>query len=470
MSQALPARAAPPPTLDDARAGRSPNRELLGQLLRLTGPLVAEQALHLAVGLTDVYVAGHLPRQTAAAQAAVGSIAYILWLLTLVAGTLGIGSTALISRAVGARHRRLANSVCGQTVTAALIAGAALGAVCLVAAGPIADLTGLAGDAHVFARSYMRILSVALPLSTLMLAANACLRGAGDTLTPAISMIVVDSLNVLLTVGLSRGRFGMPDMGFDGIAVGTAAAYLAGGLLQFGVLLSGRGKLRLHLHRLRPHWHTMRRILRIGLPAGLENLLGWGANFVILKIINEVDRTNVMGSAHICTIRIEAMSFLCGYAVATATATMVGQSLGARDPARATRAAYLAFAVGGGVMALWGLMFVLFPGFFAGWLATDPQVAALSARCLFITGFAQVGFAAYLVFSFALRGAGDTVAAMAISLASILGLRLSGAVIAGWWLHQGLAAIWIVLAAELVVRGSLVYGRFLHGGWRTAKV
>jgi Na+-driven multidrug efflux pump len=57
-------------------------------------------------------------------------------------------------------------------------------------------------------------------------------------------------------------------MGFDGIAVGTAIAYGAGGVIQVAVLLGGRGGVRLHAHRMRPHWHTMRRILRIGLPNG----------------------------------------------------------------------------------------------------------------------------------------------------------------------------------------------------------
>lgn len=470
MSRAAPARAAPVATADHALAGVPPNRVLLRQLAVLGAPLVAEQLLHIAVGFTDVWVAGHLRGNTAAAQAAVGSVAYLLWLFTLVAGTLGIGSTALVARAIGARHRSLANSVCGQTVTAAMIAGAVLGAICFFAAGPVADLTQLSGESHDFALTYVRVLSLSLPFSTVLLAANACLRGAGDTLTPAVSMIVVDTVNVVLTFGLSRGWFGLPEMGFRGIAVGTAAAYMVGGLIQFAVLLSGRGGLRLHPHRMRPHWHTLKRIFRIGLPAGAENFLGWGANFVVLAIINQADPTNVMGSAHICTIRVESFSFLFGYAIATAAATMVGQSLGAQSPARAARSAYLCFAVGGGIMGLWGLLFVLFGRFFASFLSNDPQVVELTAKCLFITGFVQVGFAASMVFSFALRGAGDTLSAMAINLASILGLRLVGAVVVGWWLRMGLTAIWFVLAAELLVRGVLIYARFLHGGWRHVKV
>jgi putative MATE family efflux protein len=443
---------------------------LLRQLLWLALPILAEQALHSVVGLTDVYLAGHLRRDAVAATAAIGSIAYILWLLGLIAGAIGTGSTALVARATGARHRSLANSVCGQTVTAAALTGITLGVLTLLFQRQIASITGLKGEAYGFALYYVRALSLALPFSIFLFAANACLRGAGDTLTPAVSVIVVDAVNLVLSASLSRGWFGLPEMGFRGIAVGTVTAYVVGGLLQLAVLLRGRGGLRLHPHRLRPHWHTLRRILKIGLPSGLEGVLIWGANFVIVAVINRLDPTNVAGSAHIITIRLESMSFLIGYAFAMAAATMVGQSLGMGDPVRAKRSAYLAYAVGGGVMGFMGLLFVLFPHAFASLLAEDPAIVDLASRCLFITGFAQLGFAASMIFSAALRGAGDTVVVMLINLACIVGLRLTGALLVAFYFRGGLPQIWLVLAGELVIRGIANFLRFQHGGWRHVKV
>jgi putative MATE family efflux protein len=259
-------------------------------------------------------------------------------------------------------------------------------------------------------------------------------------------------------------------MGFKGIAVGTVTAYVVGGLLQLAVLLKGRGGLRLHPHRLRPHWHTLRRILKIGLPSGLENMLIWTANFIIVGVINKMDPTNVAGSAHIITIRLESMSFLIGFAFAMAAATMVGQSLGMNDPARAKRSAYLAYAAGGGAMGFMGLMFILFSRPLANFMAEDPAIVDLAAKCLFITGFVQFGFAASMIFSSALRGAGDTVSVMAINLACILGIRLTGALLVAKYYRLGLPAIWVVLAGELMIRGTAVFLRFRHGGWRHVKV
>lgn len=450
-------------------AGRT-EPPLLRQLLWLALPILAEQVLHSVVGLTDVYLAGHLRRDAVAATAAIGSIAYILWLLGLIAGAIGTGSTALVARATGARHRSLANSVCGQTVTAAALTGIALAAFTLLFAPHVAAITGLKDQAYDFALFYVRALSISLPFSIFLFAANACLRGAGDTVTPAVSVIVVDAVNLVLSASLSRGWFGLPELGFKGIAVGTVTAYVIGGLLQLAVLLGGRGGLRLHLHRLWPHWHTLRRILKIGLPSGLEGILIWSANFAIVSVINAMDPTNVSGSAHIITIRLESMSFLVGFAFAMAAATMVGQSLGMGDAARAKRSAYLAYAAGGGAMGVMGLLFITCSRGFATWLAEDPAIIDLAAQCLFITGFAQLGFAASMIFSSALRGAGDTVTVMAINLACILGLRLTEALLVAHYFKLGLPAIWVVLAAELMIRGVAIFLRFLQGGWRHVKV
>src|SRR5688500_15462283 len=190
MSQAAPAPA-PAPSAPPERAGpdapvpaqqpppvRPPesNLALTWQLLLLTGPILVEQVLHVLVGLTDVYIAGHLRENAAAAVASVGTVAYILWFLGLVAGAIGTGRPALVARAVGARHRSLANAVCGQTVTAAVVTGAALALAVALCARPLAALTGLEGMSYEYALFYLRALSVSLPFMIFMFAANACLR------------------------------------------------------------------------------------------------------------------------------------------------------------------------------------------------------------------------------------------------------------------------------------------------------
>jgi Na+-driven multidrug efflux pump len=161
---------------------------------------------------------------------------------------------------------------------------------------------------------------------------------------------------------------------------------------------------------------------------------------------------------------------MTGLAFATAAATVVGQSLGMRQPHRAVRAAHLTYFIGGGAMTLGGVCFILFRYPLAHFLSNDPAIMNLAAKCLLITAFAQPGFACSLVYAGALRGAGDTFVVMIVNLASIIGLRLVGAVIVTLVLGYGLPAVWMVLAGELSLRGLFVFARFQHGGWKQLQV
>lgn len=239
-------------------------------------------------------------------------------------------------------------------------------------------------------------------------------------------------------------------------------------MIQFVVLIIGRGGIRLFMHRLRPHWHNLKRLLRIGLPAGMGDLLYWLANFGVVRFVNEMGP--VSGNAHNITIRIESMSYMMGFAVATATATMVGQSLGMKQPRRAERCGYLAFALGGGIMTLVGIGFILFGKYPAMLFSEDPDVRSLTTKCLFITGFIQSGFAASMVLSGALRGAGDTLSVMILNAVSMFIIRLGGVFIVAHLLKLGLAATWVVLASDLFIRGILMFIRFAHGAWKEIKV
>src|SRR4029434_1071492 len=103
------------------------------------------------------------------------------------------------------------------------------------------------------------------------------------------------------TFVLTYGWLGMPKLGFDGIAWGTSIAYISGGMIQFALLTSGKRPVRLYLHRMRPHGHNLKRLLRIGLPGGINDILFWAANFGVMHIVNQLG--TAQGNAHNITIR-----------------------------------------------------------------------------------------------------------------------------------------------------------------------
>jgi putative MATE family efflux protein len=459
-----------PPTI------QKPKEHIPRMVLFLALPVVAEQLLHSLVGLTDFWVASHLvpstdPNAAAinnAAGAAVGSVQYVLWLIGMLAGMIGTGATALIARAIGARDRRTANASCGQAISLALMVGGTMIPAMYFGAHQFAVFSELHGDSLGLLVQYLQILCFVMPFTLLMFSAGACLRGSGDTISPAIAMITVDIVNLFLTTGLGFGMFGLPHLGFKGIAIGTTIAYAVGGLILVTILFVRRGFMRLYLHRMIPHWPPLKRILRIGLPSGSESAMQWMANFLVLGSVNHLGEA--AGTAHAAAIRLESFSFLTGMGFATAAATLVGQSLGMKDPRRARHCAYVAYAMGGGVMTFMGVLFILFGHQLAWLMSKDPAVIELTAGCIRTTGFIQAGFAAAMIFGFAMRGAGDTMHVMIINLASIFLLRLAGVIIVVRVMGLGLGAIWFVLCGELMVRGLLMFLRFRFGRWDAVKV
>ena len=104
------------------------------------------------------------------------------------------------------------------------------------------------------------------------------------------------------------------------------------------------------------------------------------------------------------------------------------------------------------MMTLWGLFFIFFHDLPARWISDNPRITELTAGCLFATGFCQPFFAAAMIFSFAMRGAGDTFRVMIYSLLSQIGIRLIVGLLAALVFGWGVVGVWGVLSVELMIR------------------
>ena len=280
-------------------------------------------------------------------------------------------------------------------------------------------------------------------------------------------MVIVNMVNIVASVTFVTAP--RPLGGFDlgGIAAGTAIAWGTGAILMLLALLRGLGGIRLHTHRLQPHWRTIRRVIRVGVPAQLESVGHWLGNFLVLVIVGRMARVLVVPAAmgaHIITIRIEAISFLLSVALGTVAATLSGQYLGLGDPARARRAVCICWVLGAAVMGAAGVVFMAVPDWLV-WIVTDePELLARTPPLLIISGPIQAFFATNLVLAFAMRGAGDTRATMLMTFTCTYLIRVPLAYVLGLTFGLGLNGLWIGLCIEHVIRALIFAVRFLHGG------
>lgn len=428
-----------------------------------------EQIMGALIWFVDTALAAHLEQQTQQATEAIGLAVYILWLMGLLQNSVGIGATAIIARRIGAGAYREAEAALGQSITWAALWGMANAVLFYATADLVGHLGYLGEESRGLCSMYLRILAVVSPFRSVMFIGAASLRGAGDTRSPFVIMVFVNAVNLAVSVPLVT----LGDWGLRGIAVGTASAWVVGGIITLRLLARGRGGIRLHRQNLPLTRAISVRLIRISTPALLESLGHWMPTFLTTLIVGYLAKLGMEQSpigTHNITLRLEGFSFLPGFAFAMAASTVTGQYLGARDPVKARRAAYWAWLYGGVVMGGMGLVFLTVPQLLVRIITNDPLFLAEAPPLLFIAGWAQIGMATAMVLSGAMRGAGDTRTTMIITYISTWGLRLPLAYLLGITFELGLKGVWIGLSTELTIRGLLFLWRFLHGGWTRVKV
>ena len=456
----------------------------LRSVLAISLPAIFEQLIQAAIGLTDALVAGHLPgdeRTVAAASAAVGVMAYLQWMAAILNVAFGVGATAIVARSIGARRPRVANRVAGTAISSALLVGVAVAILMFTFARGISSVAGLDGLALTYGEQYLRIMTLTIALQAAWQIGMACIRGAGDTVRPMLITAAVVIINVLTSTIFSFGLLGAPKMGIRGIALGTAMAFLIGGIATLVLLLGGRSRLKLQWRHFRIVPHILMRLVRIGLPSWLEGVFLWAGQFlIVIFVINVNDQAvGVSGAtmaAHNTVLRIESLAFLPGFGFGIACSALVGQYLGARRPLEAREAARMCSRLTIITMTLLAMPMVFFPHFLLGTMVDADAVVRVGVWPMILAGLAQPGFACAIVYGSALRGAGDTIRPMMCTISGTFLVRIPIVFLMLWVFHRlnhpalGLVAAWIGIFIDLNYRGVINYRNFRKGMWMLKKV
>lgn len=450
-------------------------RSLPRQILRLSFWPLMEQILAFFVGLIDMILAGHMATGEArvAALDAMGMGAYVAWFLTIFQAAVGTGVMALVSRATGARDRALANRGLGQGLWLGFIAGFASWAMLAMGGGLMIRLVGLNPTATEQATTFISILGISAPFSGVMFAANAALRGSGDTRTPFLTMVVVNIVNSILSSLFVFGPAPFGGHGIGGIATGTVIAWGAGMLIAIMKLLWRRGRpegIYLDWTGLKPHWETMLRVIRVGRAQSLEVLGMWLIHMFGVSVITHLPVHGALG-AHMLALRIESMGFLPGFAIGTAGAALAGQFLGAEQPGMATKAVRVCWRWAAWMMGAIGLIFIFGRYQILDLMAPNSTLHRdLAAPLLLVCAIYQPFFATCIVLKTTMRVAGATGDVMRWSYGSMILFRVivlwllsKAGILTLWW-------VWMIFAADVFVQASIFSWLHFRGKWLKAKV
>jgi len=467
-----PTPAAPRPTAapsQSAGAGASARRAALTRrllegpivltLLGLAAPNVVAVAAQTAVSMAEAWYVSRLGIDALAGLALVFPLVTMMQMMS--AGAMGGGGASAVARALGSGDTAKAEALLLHIV---VIAACMAGLYTLVILGLgrwFYMVLGGTGAVLEQALTYSGVIFAGAVAIWIMNMLASAIRGSGNMLVPAATILTVAALQVGLAGALVLGWGPFPALGIAGAGAAQVTAFGLGGLWLLTYLGSGAAGLRLRLGGVRLRWALFREILRVGLPACLSSLLTCATIIVVTGLVARFGAAALAGYG--IGARLEFLLIPIVFGVGAALTAMVGTNVGAGDWPRARRIAWTGAAIAGAVIGAIGFTVGVWPDLWIGLYTEDPGVLGAGRTYLRIVGPAYVFFGFGMALYFASQGAGRMRWLLRAGV-----LRLVVATGGGWLAAAafGLEGLFAAVAAGLLLFGSIVAGSIALGTWR----
>lgn len=434
-------------------------------ILGLAWPAVLDNLLHTLTTTVDMIMVGRLG---AAALASVGLGGQVLFIFQSLMIAVTVGTVAMVARSIGERDTEKARKVLEQSLFfGALVTGIATPFLSFFA-GDFLHIYRAEEVVLLLASHYLEIAILGTAFIFVCLASAQALRGAGDTKTPLVISSIINGINIGLNYIFIFGKLGFPPMGVRGAALGTTSAFVLGAILYIFLLWQKKLKLHISFRGFTPNISIVKRILSIGTPAALEQLVIQMGFLVYMVIITSFGTESI--AAHQIGIRIQSFSFMPGFGFAIAATALVGQNLGAKNPEAAEKSGWEACKLAILLMVGVAVLIFILAEDVARIFVNDQAVIDKAVIFIRILAFGEPAIAIHFTLGGALRGAGDTKWPLYASTAGLYGFRIPLALFLGVIIGLGVIGAWIAMTVEYFIRSFFVSWRFKRGGWKSIKV
>ncbi len=353
---------------------------------------------------------------------AVGAVGACGSLITLITGlVIGIsaGANVVIASYIGSRDQTRANRAVGTAITFAGAAGLVLAVLGIACAGLFLRWTNCPDALLQRAILYFRLYFSGVPLLMIYNFCAAILRSTGDSRRPMIYLIagsvVKLAVSYILVVVFRKG--------ITGVAVSTIAGWFVTAVLSIVALARNSGFISLRFRNIRFYSPELPRILRIGIPVGLQQGLYSFANVAITATVNSFGPAATTG----ISIANNFDSILYQICTATSLAVMpyVSQNIGAHNLKRAMQSVWKGILVTVALGASFGALSAIFSGQLSSLMSSDPEVIAFSRQKMIIISSTYFICGINDIFCAALRGMGKSIAPTVATLVFMFGLRFA---------------------------------------------
>lgn len=410
------------------------------RILALALPIIGGMASQNVLNLVDTAMVGALGPE---ALAGVGMVSFLMFLSVAALTALSSAVQALASRRFGAGdHARTALPL-NAGLLLSLVVGIPLTGLLLVSAESM--LAAVLDDPAVIAQGvpYFQARTLAVAFVGMNFSYRGYFAAVNQTQFYLRTLLIMHAINIVLSYGLIFGRFGLPALGTQGAGLGTAISIVVGTLIY--TLTAWRHARPHGFLSVRPGAEQIRGLLRLGGPSCVQQVLFAGGFVTLFWIIGQVGTPELAVSNVL--INLTLLAVLPGMAFGIASASLVGQALGAQDPEDAHRWAWDVIRLASWVFGTLCAVMVFLPGPVLMLFLHDPQLVAMGRLPLQLIGAGMVVDGAGLILMQALLGAGAARVVMLVGVGFQWLLFLPAAWLAGPVMGYGLVVIWLLMMA-----------------------
>lgn len=447
-------------------------RERWKTILKIAWPLIiANSFWNIQITIDRIYLGQYSTEALGAAIAVMGIFWTPMALLQQTAAYL----TTFIAQYFGAKRFDMIGKALWQSIYISVFGGILFLAI-IPLSETIFELIGHSKNIRALEAEYLSALSYSALPTALVAVASSFFTGLGHTKTIIWINLVGLVANVIFDYLFIFGNLGFPAMGIAGAGYATALAGWAGAI--FGLFLVFKSK-REDIYQLATSWRLdlplMKRFIKYGFPSGLQWALEGLAFTVFLIFVGHMENGEAALASSGIVVTVMMLAILPALGMAQAVSVLVGQNLGEQKPHLAEEAAWSGLQVAMMYIATVGLSFALIPNFYLGWFANQESTAVweqvslmVPQLLLFVALFVSFD-CMNLVFSFTLKGAGDT------RFVSLVALTLPWPfmVFPTWFVKTWSGAIywaWGAASIFIILQALVFTWRFRQGKWKLMSV
>lgn len=392
------------------------NGPLAGKILIFALPLIASGILQQSFNAVDVAIIGHY--STSHAIAAVGSNGPIISILVNLFLGIAVGANVVIANYIGCGNIAAVHRSTATVMSVALISGMLLLAAGVSLARPMLEAMSAPPEVLELAARYLRIYFLGMPFMMVYNFGSAIMRSVGDTQRPFYCLLAATACNIVLD-WLFVAVF---DMGVAGVAWGTVIANAVNAAMMLWFLVRQPEPVTVSLRRWSLSGPDLRKMLQIGLPAGLQGMVFSMSNIFIQSAINKFGSDAIAGSA--AALTFEAYCYYIVTSFCAATIAFTGQNFGAGKADRCRRVVRICMLYSFVLCLLANVLIVWQEAACISVFTSDPAVAAFASQRFHTVLLFQALACSYEVPGSYMRGLGYSVTPMLLTIFGTCVLRL----------------------------------------------